>query len=172
MADQPTASAPPHIVIAGRSRAGKILCSPRKRDGLAFLVSIGGAQDPPPAGLRNIANRIRLVFEDTLSLDECGPSRDDVERLIQFARRVDFTHGGLLTHCESGISRSSAAAIIVLAVALGPGREGEAVARVREVHPAARPNRLMLQLADEILVTGGVIERLAYPDAAAATEED
>jgi predicted protein tyrosine phosphatase len=84
-----------------------------------------------------------------------GASLADIEHLVRFARAIDLQQGRLLVHCQSGISRSSAAAAIVLAVALGPGRETEAIEYVRGVHPAGRPNKRMLELADTLLGAEG-----------------
>jgi predicted protein tyrosine phosphatase len=144
-----------HIVITGRSRAGRILCSPTECAAVAYLVSIGSPTEREPAGFRNVARRIRLVFEDAPTQDMGGASIDDIEQLVHFAREVDLQQGRLLVHCQSGISRSSAAAAIVLAVALGPGREKEAIEYLRTVQPAARPNKRMLELADTLLRAEG-----------------
>jgi predicted protein tyrosine phosphatase len=148
---------PETIVIADRSRAGKILSSPRQRAQFAYLVSIGAPMEREPAGFRNIENRLRLLFEDTMSQEDGGPISEDVERIINFARKVDIAEGSILVQCEAGISRSSAGAIIVAAVILGPGRELAAVRHVLSVHPVAQPNRRMLELADEVLSNGGAI---------------
>ena len=148
---------PETIVIANRSRAGKILSSPRQRARFAYLVSIGAPAEREPAGFRNVANRLRLVFEDTMSQEDGGPISEDVERIINFARKVDLAKGSILVQCEAGISRSSAGAIIVAAVILGPGRELAAVRHVLSVHPVARPNRRMLELADAVLSNRGAI---------------
>ena len=147
------------IVIADRSTAGSILCSPRKRQGLAYVVSIGGPQERPPAGFRQVDDRLRLVFEDEASEAEGGPSPEDVDRLIHFARHVDLAKGRVLVHCQAGVSRSSAAAAILLAVVLGPNREQDAVQHVLKSHPPARPNVRMLELADAALGTGGALVR-------------
>jgi hypothetical protein len=58
------------IVIADRSRAGKILSSPRQRAPFAYLVSFGGSVERVPAGFRNVVKGIRLVFEDAASQEE------------------------------------------------------------------------------------------------------
>jgi hypothetical protein len=52
------------VVIADRSGAGKILCSPTRCASFRYLISIGGVRERPPAGMRNVPNRLRLVFED------------------------------------------------------------------------------------------------------------
>jgi hypothetical protein len=106
------------VVITGRIEAGRILCSRRRRAGIRHLISIGARTDPPPAGYRNVTHRLQLIFEDELTAELGGPTPDDVERLIDFARRVDLSSGRLLVQCQAGISRSAAAAAIVLRVVL------------------------------------------------------
>jgi len=151
------------LCIASRTRAGSILCSPSKRAGLRYLVSIGSATDAPPAGIRNVPVRLRLVFDDEESAERGGPDRGHVERLVAFGRAVDFGTGRLLVHCQAGISRSSAAALIVLAARLGPGVEEHAAAFVKRLFPASRPNRRMLELADDVLASSllGAWQRIA-----------
>jgi predicted protein tyrosine phosphatase len=65
----------------------------------------------------------------------------------------------VLVHCEAGISRSTAAVVILAATLLGPGQEPEAVKIARRAVPEARPNRLMVRLADEELARNGALER-------------
>jgi len=149
------------VVVANRTDAGKILCSPSKSVGFAYLVSIGAPSEREPAGLRNISQRIRLVFEDSRSQADGGPSVEDIERLIVFARTVDLSRGKLLVHCQAGISRSSAAAMIVLASTLGPGREGEAVEHVLRTHPHVKPNHRMLEIADTLMRAEGRLVQAA-----------
>ena len=60
----------------------------------------------------------------------------------------------LLIHCWAGISRSCAAAYI-LACDRNPGHEQEIAVDLRRRAPFATPNRLMVQLADDMLVRGG-----------------
>ena len=145
------------VTITGRTAAGEILCSPARCADFAYLISIGGPAEREVAGFQNVRVRLRLTFEDASSQADGGASREDVERLIHFARQIDFTKGRLLVHCQAGISRSSAAAVIALAVLGGPGRERDAVAHVRRVHPAARPNIRMIELADAILEADGAL---------------
>jgi predicted protein tyrosine phosphatase len=143
------------IVIADRSAAGRILCSPRRCSEFAYLVSIGAPQERQPAGLQNVRHRLRLVFEDTVTEEEGGASASDIERLIRFGRRVDLSTGKVLVHCQAGISRSAAAAIVIVATILGPGQEVGAVEHVRRTHPHTRPNRRMLEIADTLLQAAG-----------------
>jgi predicted protein tyrosine phosphatase len=145
------------IAIASRGAARRILMSAPKRRGFAYVVSIGSPGEPALQGLRFIPGRLRLAFEDTRSEATGGPSREDIERIVQFARGIDPTKGRVLIHCRVGVSRSSAAAVIVAAVLLGPGCEAPAVTHVLRVHPRAQPNVRMLELADEVLQTGGAL---------------
>ena len=98
---------------------------------------------------------MRFVFADT-NEEEGGPTAADVRRLIAAARSLARRKAGrVVIHCQAGISRSTAAAAIFHAVALGEGREEEAVQRVFAVREYANPNRRMIALADEILGLGG-----------------
>jgi predicted protein tyrosine phosphatase len=143
------------VVIADRSVAGRILCSPRRCREFGYLVSIGAPHERAPAGLGNVRRRLRLIFEDAVTEEEGGASVADIERLVRFARGVDLSEGKLLVHCQAGISRSAAAAIIVVATILGPGHETEAIEHVRRTHPHTRPNQRMLELADTLLQAQG-----------------
>jgi len=138
-----------NILVASRSEAAAILCSPTRSADVRFLISIGEVEDRRPAGYGKVRDRIRLLFADTE--DEFGPTHDDIERLVRFAERVARQPATVLAHCQSGISRSSAAAYIVYCVALGPGSETAALNKVLETYPYARPNRKMVALADQIL---------------------
>src|SRR6185436_170106 len=137
------------IEVCSRDEASAILSSPSQRADIAFLISIGEPHDRPPAGFHHVRDRIRLLFAD--ANDESGPTDDDVAQLISFARAVMKRTGRVLIHCQAGISRSSAAAVIVHAIALGSGHENEAVARVMAQRPIACPNRRMIAIADRLL---------------------
>jgi predicted protein tyrosine phosphatase len=145
------------IIIASRTAAARILASPTRRQGILYLISIGTASEPPPAGLRNVSRRLRLLFEDECNPGPFGPTEQDVRLLINFARGVDLSAGRLLVHCQAGISRSAAAAAIVLAAVVGPGAEVAAADLLHRLYPACRPNRLMLQLAGQVLGTGAAL---------------
>src|SRR5262245_10431623 len=99
------------VLMSTRSGAGEILCSPQRRASVAYLVSIGGPYERPPVGMHTVPARLRLVFDDVVREEEGGPSRDDVEHLVRFARQIDLGKGSVLVHCQAGIGRSSAAAL-------------------------------------------------------------
>ena len=145
------------IVITDRAGAGKILSSPQQCARFSYAVSIGVPPERPPAGWRNAGRRLRLEFEDTLLESDGGPSAADVERLLRFAHEVAAEPGGIVLHCQAGISRSTAAAAIILTVVFGPGREREALDEVYRAQPLARPNARMLELADAALGRNGTL---------------
>jgi predicted protein tyrosine phosphatase len=142
------------IVVASRLEAGMILSSPNECREVSFLVSIGAEEDELPVGYSNVPNRIRLLFGDTVSAED-GPAESDVRCLIELAQKLNGSPGKVLIHCEAGVSRSTAAALIMYACLLGSGSEAEALSRLLRQRPIARPNRRMVELADRMLGRGG-----------------
>jgi predicted protein tyrosine phosphatase len=137
------------IAIASRLEAGEILRSPRRCADLTYLVSIGDPHDELPVGYHAFGRKVRLLIADVLT-DE-GAGDDDVRRIIGLAESLRDDIGTVLVHCEAGVSRSSATALIMYACWLGPGREGEAMARVLAQRPIAAPNRRMVEIGDRLL---------------------
>ena len=142
------------IEVASRSEASHILCSPDRCAEVTFLISIGAANDELPVGYDNISNKLRLLFGDTLDA-ETGATEVDVRSLIELAQNLRSSKGKVLIHCEAGVSRSTAAALILYACWLGRGCESEAMSRVLSQRPIAIPNRRMVQLADHLLKRSG-----------------
>ena len=142
------------IEVASRSEAGDILGSQDRCAEVTFLISIGAPEDQLPIGYHNISSKVRLLFGDTLDA-ETGATEVDVRTLIELAQKLRLSKGKVLIHCEAGVSRSTAAALILYACWLGPGREGEAMRRVLSQRPIAIPNRRMVELADHLLKLSG-----------------
>ena len=156
------ATPPPLIVeVCSRDEAGAILSSAEHRSDVCFLISIGEPQDEPPAGYASVPRKLRLLFSDTV--DDDGPTEGDVRKIIAAAHELANQKGRVLIHCQAGISRSSAAAVILYAILLGPGKEAEAVAKVVAQRPIAHPNRKMIELADRLLERGGELVRAVGP---------
>jgi len=79
-----------------------------------------------------------------------APDQKHITDILAFARGWDRTDP-LLVHCWAGISRSTAAAYILLCDIHGPGHE-QAIARaLRFRAPHAQPNRLMIRHADALM---------------------
>ena len=141
------------IEVASRIEAGDILISPRRCAQIAYLVSIGDSQDELPAGYDNVPHKVRLLVADVVT--EFGATEEDILQIVRLAEGLRSETGTILIHCEAGISRSSAAALIMYAYWFGPGREQEALERVLLQRPVAIPNRRMIELADRLLDRGG-----------------
>jgi predicted protein tyrosine phosphatase len=142
------------IEVASRVEAGDILGSPQRCAEVTYLISIGALNDELPIGYHNIPSKVRLLFGDTLDA-ESGATEGDVRTLMEIAQNLKSFKGKILIHCEAGVSRSTAAALILYACWLGAGREGEAMRRVLAQRPLAIPNRRMVELADCLLKRGG-----------------
>lgn len=144
------------IVVSPLSRLAWTIASHQP----ARLVSLHspGAASLDAAGLP--AGRVlHLAFND-IAEDRPGlvsPTLADVEALLAFAE--GWREGALLVHCYAGISRSTAAALI-LAAALAPWRDEEELARtLRKLAPQATPNPYLVRLADARLGRHGRLAR-------------
>jgi len=105
-----------------------------------------------PAG---IAQHLRLGVNDVSEAEEVEeaevpPSDQHIARLLAFARGWP-AEAPLLVHCWAGISRSTAAAYIVLCDRFGPGAETQIAQALRMRAPHAYPNSLLVSLADRAL---------------------
>ena len=81
------------------------------------------------------------------------PSSDHIADILAFARDWDRKQP-FLVHCWAGISRSTAAAYILLNDIHGPGYEMEIARGLRFHAPHAQPNRLMIRHADALMRRG------------------
>jgi predicted protein tyrosine phosphatase len=86
------------------------------------------------------------------------PTAADVERLLAFGRTPDLMAGGhLLIHCHAGVSRSTAAAALILAQARPDRSAREVLDAVAQLRPRAWPNLRMLEFGDDLLGRSGEI---------------
>ena len=149
----------PKILIASEAEANEyIVDRPLGRE-IKYLISIGSPGVREPKNFHKVPNRLRLEFNDLDTPvddpDRVLPKLEDVIKIIDFALNISARPGNLLVCCESGISRSTAAALTVCAALLGRGKEQEAWAVVLAARPQAKPNRWMVELADEALGRDG-----------------
>lgn len=149
--------APFRITICGIPELGEHCAA-----GVTHVLSILDPDWPDPAAFDDFAphRRLALRFHDVIETEpgRLAPSSADVERLLAFGREMHEPAGThLLVHCHAGVSRSTAAAALILAQAHPdrPGREAlEAVARIR---PRAWPNLRILEFGDALLGRRGDI---------------
>ncbi|MEG6508808.1 protein tyrosine phosphatase [Methyloligella sp. 2.7D] len=121
--------------------------------GVSHLITLINSemQVDTPASIEPMRH-LRLSMNDICdpTPGRTAPCVDHVQELIDFAQSWD-REAPLLIHCWAGISRSTAAAFIVLC-ALNPELDERRVAQsLRQASPTAYPNRRLVALADELL---------------------
>lgn len=104
-------------------------------------------------------DRSEFRFHDVIepSMGIILPERDAIEALLDIGERLRAAApAAVLVHCHAGISRSTAAAAILMAQ-FNPGREVEVAARLTAIRPQAWPNSRMIRFADELLARDGAL---------------
>lgn len=145
--------------------------------GVTHVLSIldPGSPEPEPFSGFDIARRLRLRFHDVIESRPgwIAPERWDVELLLAFSRDLALSRRAhLLVHCHAGVSRSTAAATLVMAQA-SPNRPAEELLReIVRLRPRAWPNLRILELGDDILGRGGEIIEAAHAHYRRALERE
>ena len=125
---------------------------------VTHVLSLLDPGTPEPTAFSTYDPHVRttLFFHDAI---EPGPNivlpeMSDIETILAFARDAgDIGH--LLIHCHMGISRSTAAMLMVMAQAFPKDREDSLIDRLTEIRPQAWPNSRMIAFADERLGRNG-----------------
>jgi predicted protein tyrosine phosphatase len=134
------------------------------------VLSIMDPGWPEPEALRSfdVHRRLKLRFHDVIdpSPGWIAPERWDVELLLAFGRNLGTVQSGtgeeardphLLVHCHAGVSRSTAAAILLLAQRDPVMPAEDAVLEVVRRRPQAWPNLRMIEFGDDLLGRDGEI---------------
>jgi len=126
--------------------------------GVTHVLSILDPEWPEPEAFEEFDPHFRatLRFHDAIEpgLGVVLPQKSDIYAILAFGRDAgDVRH--LLIHCHAGISRSTAAMLMILAQAHPRETEGAIVDRLLEIRPQAWPNSRMIALADEVLGRDG-----------------
>lgn len=97
---------------------------------------------------------LQLSFHDIVEAKPhlVAPDNEIMQAIVDFGRGADDHR--MLIHCWAGISRSSAAAYVI-ACDRNPGFESEIADELRRRAPSVTPNRLMVELADDLLERNG-----------------
>lgn len=142
---------------------------------ITHLVSILDPQTPRPGALDLFIGRpvLELRFDDVIEPAEGKilPAREHAAALLEFGAAIARAAGAggagsearahLLVHCFAGISRSTAAAAVLLAQAF-PEVPGPALfAELHRLRPQAWPNLRLVELGDELLGRNGDLVRAA-----------
>ena len=106
--------------------------------------------------------RLELRFDDIVD-ERAGatmPQPDHVWQILAFGRTLDAEPGAtLIVHCHAGISRSTAAMVLILAQAMPLASAEEVVAMVHGIREKAWPNLRIIELGDAMLGRGGALVR-------------
>jgi predicted protein tyrosine phosphatase len=108
-----------------------------------------------PGGI-DAENHLKVSVNDIAhsAPDMIAPNDGHIAALIDFAQTWP-REGPLLIHCWAGISRSTAAALITYCARNPNADEADAAVRMRAHAPHAKPNRLMIEIADRLLERDG-----------------
>jgi predicted protein tyrosine phosphatase len=131
---------------------------------LLSIIDPDWGEDIPAIDAFAPRHQMSLRFHDVIepAPDRLAPSRDDVARLLAFGRLL-APGDHLLVHCHGGISRSTAAAALILAQAHPDWPAREVLAAVVELRPRAWPDLRVLEFGDELLGRGGEIIAAVAP---------
>jgi predicted protein tyrosine phosphatase len=126
--------------------------------GVTHVLSILDPEWPGPDALEDFEphSRVTFRFHDAIE-PERGvvlPQKSDVDAILAFGRDAGGVNH-LLIHCHAGISRSTAAMLMILAQAHPHEFEDAIVDRLLEIRPQAWPNSRMIGFADERLGRDG-----------------
>jgi predicted protein tyrosine phosphatase len=126
--------------------------------GAVRLISLLPEQEQPrrPRAIQP-NDHLRVLIDDVCEPTPgyVVPAREHVEEIVRFLR-ASPSGIPLVIHCHAGVSRSTATALVALALD-APGREREAAALLRAAAPFAFPNELLVKLADDALERRGAL---------------
>lgn len=109
-----------------------------------------------------VPDHLHLTLEDITrpSSNVNGPELRHLEMLRDFGNRQIFQSQRItLVGCFAGVSRSTAAALFLIAQRYGAQDLPKAVDWLSEHRPEADPNALMLRLGDQVLGLPGSLDR-------------
>lgn len=122
----------------------------------ARVISIVSEEDAAPSFPGLAADRhLRLYFaRESCAQSISKAARERADEIIRFLKDA-APHEDILVHCSRGVSRSTAAAYIILCLGAAPGEEAALANALRRAAPFADPCPLLVSYADDILGRGG-----------------
>jgi predicted protein tyrosine phosphatase len=99
------------------------------------------------------------------------PCEDHLAHIMEFARGWDAKRP-MLVHCWAGVSRSMATAFSILCDRAWKGAEFRIAREIRARAPHASPNRLIVQLADDLLERQGSMVQAVQEIGSGVTVEE
>jgi predicted protein tyrosine phosphatase len=130
---------------------------------VTHVLSILDPATPEPDAFGSFGEhaKLELRFHDVIEEHVAGyesPQPHHIEALLEFGRDLINEPPGeahLLVHCHMGISRSTAAALLLLAEATPDRPAKDMMAEIANVRSKAWPNLLMIEIGDRMLGLGG-----------------
>jgi predicted protein tyrosine phosphatase len=125
------------------------------------VLSIIDTHEPVPPALEaflDIDHEL-IRFDDVVAeypgFEAC--TMQHVARVLEFGERAHKAPGShILVHCHAGVSRSQAAAAILMCQH-APGQEEAAFLRLLELRQHGWPNTRMVEFADQLLKRDGAL---------------
>jgi predicted protein tyrosine phosphatase len=119
----------------------------------AVISLLGQHQKLPDFGTKP---HLLLTFNDVVAASEGlrAPDDDDIRSMLEFVKSLPL-ESVLMIHCWMGVSRSTAAALILACGVCPKLDEHDAALTLRRLSPTATPNERMIELADRQLKRSG-----------------
>ncbi len=131
--------------------------------GVSHVLSIIDTHEPRPPALDDFfeIDHELIRFDDVVGeypgFEACTQAH--IVKVLEFGERVHAQpKGHVLVHCHAGISRSTAAAAILMAQH-APGQEEAAFLKLLGMRKHGWPNTRMVEFADELLQREGAMLR-------------
>jgi predicted protein tyrosine phosphatase len=131
--------------------------------GVTHVLSIIDTHEPRPEALDDFfgIDHELVRFDDVVAeypgFEACTPAH--IEAILAFGERVQAVPDShMLIHCHAGVSRSQAAAAILMAQHAS-GHEEAAFLRLLELRKHGWPNTRMVEFADQLLQRDGALMR-------------
>lgn len=139
-----------HILVCSKSMVPDMVSD----HNVTHIISLLDPRDSLPLTSQiTSCERLHLVFEDVLDeTDKNAPTREQVQTLLSWTKNLP-RDAVVLIHCFAGISRSTAAAIGILAQETK--NIEKSIEIIKSQRPNLCPNPVISKFADDILGFNG-----------------
>jgi predicted protein tyrosine phosphatase len=156
MPNEPSSQLPFSLAICGMSELPKVMAQFAPTHIVSVTDPNDGSLDFPEA-----VTVLRLAFWDIHVIDgmvakvlsardrDGYPNEDHAQAILHFGRQLP-AGARVLIHCFAGVSRSTAAAYLLLCQHMR-GEEHAAFELIKTIRPTAQPNRLIVKFGDRLL---------------------
>ncbi len=144
------------IWISSRFQAGGLASLHRPSHAIGLLAP---GDDFPTFDAIEGERHLTLEMDDIDEADDTVPHQtlpgeDDVAKILALGESWD-RKAPLLVHCYAGVSRSTASAFMIACLKNPEADEMDIAAALRRASPTAKPNRRLIELADQLLIRRG-----------------